>query len=115
MSVSLRDRRFSVYTLVTTLVDGVPSKAYHLDATWWGRLVPPSGHERTVGLGAEHQTDGIIALSDEAVVTVDDVLIDEDGLVYEVRAVDARRMLRETHVTVERSQQADGTYYLVES
>ena len=116
MSLSLRDRRFTVYTLTETLVDGVPTKAYHLTATWWGRLVPPSGYERTVGLGAEHQTDGMIALHEEAVVTVHDVIVDEatDDL-YEVRAVDPRRMLAELHVTVERSTQAAGTYYLVES
>jgi hypothetical protein len=115
VSLSLRDRRFTVYTLTETTVDGVPTKSYHLSNTWWGRLVPPSGHEKTLGLAADHTVDGIIALSDEATVTVNDVLLDEDDVVYEVRAVLPRRMLAETHVLVERSTQADGTHNLVES
>ena len=115
MSVSLRNRRFSVYSLTETTVDGVPTKSYHLNGEWWGRLVPPSGHERTVGLGAEHQVDGIIAFADEAVVTVDDVILDDADAIYEVRAVDPRQMLAEIHVAVERSRQAQSSYYLVES
>jgi hypothetical protein len=115
VSVSLRNRRFSVYTLTETLVDGVPTKSYHLSGEWWGRLVPPSGYERTVGAGAEHQVDGIIAFADECDVTVDDVILDEFDAVYEVRAVDLRQMLREIHCAVEKSRQAQSTYYLVES
>ena len=112
MSLSLRNRRFSVYTLTEVLVDGVPSKSYHLAATWWGRLVPPGGHEATIGLGAEHKVDGVIALADEAVVTENDVLLDEDDVIYEVRAVLPRQMLAETHVLVERSRQAQDAYTL---
>jgi hypothetical protein len=115
VSLSLRNRRFSVYTLTEVLVDGVPTKSYHLSGEWWGRLVPPSGHERTVGAGAEHQVDGIIAFADECDVTVDDVILDEFDAVYEVRAVDLRQMLREIHCAVEKSRQAQSTYYLVES
>lgn len=115
MSVSLRDRRFSVYTLTESKVDGVPTKSYHLNGEWWGRLVPPNGHEATVGLGAEHRVDGIIVLSDEAVVDEDCVILDDADAIYEVRAVLPRRMRAETHVLVERSRQAQGTYYLVES
>jgi hypothetical protein len=96
-------------------VDGLPTKSYHLAATWWGRLVPPSGHEATVGLGAEHRVDGIIALHEEAVVTVDDVILDEADAVYEVRAVLPRQTHAEQHVLVERSRQAQSSYYLVES
>lgn len=115
MSVSLRNRLYAVYTLIESTTDGVPTKAYHYGAVWWGRLVPPSGHEATVGLGAEHRMDGVIALSDEATVTVNDLLQDEAGALYEVRAVLPRPMLAETHVVVERSRQAQASYYLVES
>ena len=115
MSVSLRSKRFSIYTLVETTTDGVVAKAYHLVAERWGRLVPPSGREMTVGLGAEHTVDGVIAFADEVTVTEHDVILDEADTVYEVRAVLPRLMLRETHVVVERSRQAQGTYYLVES
>ena len=115
MSLSLRNKRFTIYTLTETTVDGVPTKSYHLSASRWGRLVPPSGHERTVGLGAEHQVDGLIAFHEEVTVTVDDVILDEGDAIYEVRAVDPRPMLAELHVTVERSRQAQSAYYLVES
>jgi hypothetical protein len=46
---------------------------------------------------------------------VDDVILDEFDAVYEVRAVDLRQMLREIHCAVEKSRQAQSTYYLVES
>lgn len=115
MSLSLRSRRFSIYTLVETTVDGVPGKAYHLVATRWSRLIPPSGYEATIGLGAEHKVDGILPFADEVMVDENSVILDEADTVYEVRAVLPRLMLRETHVVVERSRQAQGTYYLVES
>lgn len=115
MSIGLRSKRFSIYTLVETTTDGVPAKAYHLSAERWGRLVPPSGHEVTVGLAAEHMVDGVIAFASEVTVTENDVILDAVDTVYEVRAVLPRLMLRETHVLVERSRQAQGTYYLVES
>ena len=115
MSLSLRSQRWAVYTLTETTVDGVPTKSYHLAYTRWGRLVPPSGHETTIGLGAEHRVDGIVVLSDEVTVTEHDVLVDQSDVVFEVRAVLPRVMRRETHVLVERSRQAQDAYYLVES
>jgi hypothetical protein len=115
VSVSLRNQRWTRYTLTETTVDGVPTKSYHLSVTRWARLVPPSGMELTAGLGAEHRVDGILVFSEEVTVSEHDVWLDEDDQVYEVRAVVPRKMRAEWHVPVERSTQADGTYYLVES
>lgn len=115
MSIGLRSKRFSIYTLTETTTDGVVAKAYHLLATRWGRLVPPSGREATLGLGAEHYQDGFIAFADEVTVTEHDVIVDESDVIYEVRAVLPRPMLREVHVVVERSRLAQPTYYLVAS
>ena len=112
MSVSLRNRRFEVYTLTETTTDGVVSKRYVLVGEYWGRLVPPSGREVTLGLGAGHTVDGVIALHEEVTVSEDGVLVDDADQVFEVRAVLPRPMLAEQHIVVERSSEAVGTYTL---
>lgn len=113
MSSGLRDQRVTVYQLVETLTDGVPTKQYVKDAVWWGRLDPPTGREVTTGLSAGHRVDGVLLLHEEAVIGVNDAVVDDEAQVWEVRAVLPRRLTREQQAYLQR--QDDAVYDLVAS
>jgi hypothetical protein len=106
-----------VYALATTLTDGVPGRSYtqRVPGEWWARLEPPTGREKTTGLAGEHTISAVCTLATEAVVGETDVLTDEGGVIYEVRAVLPRQLLAEQEVWLERSSQAQNTYTLVDA
>lgn len=111
----MRDQRVTVYRPTETLVDGVPQKNYVLNDTWWGRIEPPDASEVTTGQSAGHRVDGVLNLHAEAVIGVNDVVLDADDVVWEVRAVLPRRTTNEQQAYLERQDDAQGTYTLAAS
>jgi hypothetical protein len=97
------------------LTDGVPSTTYVLASTWWGRIEAPTGREVTTGQQAGHVISAVATLSHDAVVGNDDLILDADDVVYEVRNNLGRRAIWERVIWLETKDDAQGTYTLAES
>ena len=116
MSAGLRDRVLTVCNPAPAsdqVVAGVPRRRYIASLPTWGRIDPPTGHEVTVGLGADHRIDGVCLLHSEVDVSRSSVIRDEHGVFWEVRAVQERRQTFEQQVYLERSEN-QRQYVLVE-
>lgn len=107
----------SVYTPTTTLSVGVPVTTYTRrdPGQWWASIEPPTGREQTTGLAASHTVTAILTLATEAVIGNHDLVLDDAGVIYEVRAILARRNAGEQQVWLEEQDQAQATYTMAVS
>jgi hypothetical protein len=115
VSPGLRDQRLRIYAPSVVLTDGVPSTTYVLASTYWGRIEPPTGREVTTGQQAGHTITAVATLSHDAVVGLNDVVRDAEGVVYEVRANLPRRAAWERVLWLDSKDDAQGTYTLAVS
>jgi hypothetical protein len=107
MSAGLRDRQLTVCNpapAAQQVVNGLPQRVYLATPATWGRIDPPTGREVTAGLGADHRIDGVCLLHQDMTVSRNGVIRDEDGVYWEVRAVQTRRETMEQQLYLERSE-----------
>lgn len=107
MSAGLRDRQLTICNPAAPsqqVVAGLSRRRYEATTPVWGRIDPPTGRELTMAVGAEHRIDGICLLHQDVSVSRSGVILDDEGIFWEIRAVQLRRSTMEQQIYLERSE-----------